>query len=299
MSDVLIHTQEADLTAVDGVLVRIYDDQDVFVTQGTTGEGANPAGDRLFDLATGTFTMRLSMSSSGYSMVSPQLFTVTGVPADDIFDVETNLFQLPAAINSNLCRCSGYFKDITGGALDSARLRFRNMGRPTLLGSDSVLGGYVDVTTDTNGYAQIDLIQGANYRVTIDSLPDLGNEVLVPSLTGANLPDVIFPVVTSVTFNPPTLTLAVDASGTSDTTINYRSGLTVKLSKFVVGEVPVSFTPDVVGLVTIAIEDDNLKITREAAGTVVITATRLYDDDSSNIQVFPAAAAVSNSLTVS
>lgn len=300
MTDVLIHTQEADTTAVDGVLIRIYTSPgDVFVTSGTSGDGANPAGDRLFDLAAGAYTIRLSMSSSGYSFTagSPQALTTTGVPAADIFDIEVNLHSASVATDANLCRCSGFFRDADGSLLVGATLWFVRTTQPHLILGDALMGERVRVVTDADGYAQVDLVRDAVYRLEHSALIDVNLEMRIPVASSANLPDVIFPIVSFISPDSPTLALSAGgAADVQDVSIVYRSGLSVVLSEFVEGVYPVEFESDLPAVATVSISGGQVSIIPVAVGTATITATRVTEDEDTAIAAVPAAGAITGSI---
>jgi hypothetical protein len=294
--------QEADTTAVDGVLIRIYTSPgDVFVTQGTSGDGVNPTGDRLFNLTAGAYTMRFSMSTSGYSFTngSPQALTVTGVPAADIFDIEVDLHSRPVATDSNLCRCSGFFRDADGSLLVGGTLWFVRTTQPHLLLLDALLGERIRVVTDADGYAQVDLVRDAVYRLEHSALIDVNLEMRVPVASSANLPDVIFPIVSYISPTTSPVALAAGAAASiQDVSIVYRSGLSVVLSEFVDGVYPVEFESDDPAVAGVGVVDGQVAITAIAAGTANITATRVIEDEDTAIAAVPAAGAVTGSIVV-
>ena len=377
MTDVLIHCQEADTTAVDGVLIRIYDTDDTFITEGTSGDGANPAGDRLFDLPSpkvlltssvaaasiittslahelsngqtvliaghvgsvpdingthvvtvlspttfsipvtvttgGTlgsvvlnsartgYTMRLSMSVSGYSFTlgAPQSFAPTGVVAADIFDVEVNLHARDTATDGNLCRCSGYFRDLRGTAFARWGFMLRNMNNPLLLGEDAIVGSSVRIVTDAAGFASVDLVRDAVYRVYAEGLLDINLEIRIPNASSANLPDVLFPIVSAVTWTPTAVTVATGATSTLAATVDYLSGLQVPVEDFDPDSpLPVAFVVDDPDVATVAVSNTGFVVTGISAGTATVTVTRHVTDEDDSIIRFPAPAALTSSLVI-
>ena len=285
MSDVLIAASDAGTgDPLDGVLVRVYSGS-TLVTSGTTGDGANEDGERQFNLSAGSYTMRLSMSGNGYSVASPQSFTVTGTPADDVFDIEVEVTTRPVATDANYCRCSGFVVDPNGAVVANYNVALILQDEPVLLGNDLVSGRRVQVTTNSLGYAVVDLIRDAVYRVEMDGY--VGNEVYtrIPSLSSANLPDVLYQTVASVEFDPASLTVGVGETEDVEVTIRYRSGLALDLSEFD-GDLPVSFSiAD--GDASIAIVDDVLQITGVTAGTDTVSVDRVLSS-SSPVVVYPA-----------
>lgn len=290
MADVTIHLQDpADGDApVNDVLVRVYDSTNTnLITQGTTGAGAFADGDVVFNLAAATYVMRLSMSAPGYAFPGGghQQFVVTGVPADDVFDVDVDLFAHPSAIDGNYCRCSGYLKTVDGLAAAGAAISIYRQNRPHLIGSAAVITERVDVRADKDGYAQVDLVRDGIYRAVTLGYPDVDLEFRVPSLTGANLSDVIFPYVTGLDSPDAPITVAAGAYVDVDLNIVYRSGLSLAIGEF--DTLPVSLSVANVALASISIVDDKLRITGLSAGSTTVEATRAVEDTDAATVILP------------
>ena len=294
MTDVLIAAKNAATQdPVDEVLVRIYNSDLVLMTQGTTGEGGNDPGERLFNLAQDTYSMRLSMGIPGYSVVSPQSFTVTGVPEDDIFDVSVTLFSAPVATNPSLCRCSGFFLNPDGSPAVGIKVALQYLSVPAMLGSSAVLSKKLFLTTDSSGYIQTDLIRGASYRIDMEGYSDVSLETRVPNTSSANLPDILLPIVTEVSFSSSSVTLAVGATYNASATLTFRSGLSLVLSEFT--SAPVTFSSSGAGL-SVSVSNGQLALTGVTAGTYTVTASRVVPDVA--IQASPDAGFSSGTLTV-
>ena len=294
MSDVTIRAlKPASATRVDGVLVRIYSGSTP-VTQGTTGEGANADGERLFNLSAGSYTMRLSMSSSGYSVTSPQSFTVTGDPDDDIFIVRVSLFELPEAVDSRLCRCSGYFLTPAGLPAEGAIISLAYQTAPLLLGSAGVIQRKVVVTLDVEGYGQTDLVRGALYRATCEGLIDIEHEVQVPSEAAASLPDMLYLLASTVTFSPTSVSTSVGTDVEVTVLVQYRSGLELDMGD--IASLPVYFEPSSESL---AITVSGVLILRASAvGTFTVTAKRVDSESDGPVTSYPAASETLGSLVI-
>lgn len=301
MPGLLFVCQEADTTVVPGVTVRLYDDEDVFQSQVVSDVSGRA---EFLAVAVGDYTARFYMSVPGFAIETPQeIEVVADAGGDDAFDnntfdVTVTLFVRPTSANARLCTCSGYFLNVDGSPAKNATIRLNNVSRPLLLDASAVLGEVVDVTTDDNGYAQVDLIRTAVYRVEVEGLSDLGLEIRIPDAPSANLPDVLFPVVTGVVFTPPTLAVDVAEAKNVTAKVVYRSGLQVPIEDFDPADLPVSFEADVEDLATLAMIASGIEITGDAAGTVVFSPKRVLADDDTYIQVVPEVPALTGTLTV-
>jgi len=184
---------------VPDVLVKIYNPAGtVFYTQATTD--VNGVASLLLE------TLDYSMRFYRYhvAFIQPQLFSVLPAPDTNIFDVVAETLVLPISNDPRLCLCSGYFRELNGDPKSNMDIRFVAEFDALLLDGDGVIPNEVHVRTDKNGYAQISLVRCGMYQVTIGELgSDVPREVKVPDQLSANLPDVLFPVVGSVTFDPP------------------------------------------------------------------------------------------------
>ncbi len=302
MPGLLFICQEADLTVVPGVTVRLYDSEGAFQSQVVTDEDGRA---EYLATAVGDYTARFYMVAKGYAIETPQeIEVVADAGGDDAFDnntfdVTVTLFSRPTSANARLCTCSGFFLNVDGSPAKASTVRLNNISRPLLLDDHAVLGEVVDVTTDENGYAQIDLIRTAVYRVEIEGLSDLGLEIRIPDTLSANLPDVLFPVVTAVSFTPGAVGVDVDEkSAVIPVNVVYRSGLQVPIEDFDPGNLPVAFVPDVEDIADFTVVAGGIQVTGRAAGVVVFSATRVLADADSFIQVVPKIASITGTFTV-
>lgn len=290
----IVATNTVTNTVLDDVTIQIYSGASL-VTSGVTGEAANPDGTRIFTLANGTYTMRISYASPGYVVASPQSFTVDG---DATFDIDVEVTARPVSPSSSLCRCSGYVVNASGAVLRGATYGLILVQGPLVLGTAAVYNKKLQLVTDSAGYAQIDLIRGAMYRVTYGAHETIEAFVVVPALSSANLADVLHPVVTSVSFSPSAVSVSVGESEDVAVTLHYRSGLTRLLSSLSdYEELPVTFEAGDSDA-TVAVTDGVLVVTGVAAGTCTITATRVTDEDESAPDVVYGLSALTGSLVV-
>lgn len=281
---------------MDGVLIRIYSGSSL-VTTGTTGEGSNADGDRLFNLNAGSYTARLSMSGQNYTVVSPQSFTVTGDPNNDVFLITVELPTKPTATNPKLCRCSGYFLDLNGAPMKGVSIAITGRVRPTLLGDDLVASDRLQILTNGSGYGTSDLIRKGIYSATVEGYDDLALSFRVPDTSSANLPDVLFPYITAVQFSPGASSIVHGATVDITTTVIYRSGLQMTLGEFE-GTLPVRFVSSNESVASTSVVGGKLRVTALVAGSTTITAERVTDGASVAITIFPEVGSVTGSLAV-
>jgi hypothetical protein len=184
-------------TPVPNVLVKIYNGTGtVFYTQATTDENGVAA----FLLESRDYSARFYKAHVGFNQ--PQLFDVIegGGLAGNVFGVQADVLTLPIATDPRLCRASGYFRDLTGAPKKFLDIHFIAQFSPILLEGDAIFTERVAIRTDELGYACIDLIRFAMYSAYIEGNENNARCINVPDAASVNLPDLLLPVVESVTF---------------------------------------------------------------------------------------------------
>jgi len=192
-------TDTVTMLPMEGMLVRIYsEDGKTFYTEGIT----DPDGKVGFMLYTRAYSMRFFKFQ--VSVQQPQVFIVlegdNGAPVLNEFQVSATSLDRPTAKDPRLCRASGFFRDITGAPHRNLDIIFIGDFAPILLDNAGVLSERRMIRTDKCGYACIDLIRCAKYSVTIEGLEDKLRHVRVPDAPSANLPDLLFETVQSVSY---------------------------------------------------------------------------------------------------
>jgi len=196
--DFFITDKTAMALPVVGVLVRIYSGTGaVFFTQATTDIN----GQASFLLETQDYTARFFKQQVSFSQ--PQLFTVLETPEINKFDIKAEVLVPPIATDPRLCRASGFFRNLNGSPKQWLDIHFIARFSPILLEGAAIFGERVEIRTDADGYACIDLIRCAQYDATVENLEDRARCVSVPDASSVNLPDLLLPVVGSVMFDPP------------------------------------------------------------------------------------------------
>lgn len=195
-----IHVDDLMGDPVEGALVKIYDPTGTtFYTQALTDSG----GVASMLLETLDYSMRFYKFQAGF--VQPQHLTVLAAPAVNSFDVGAEPFVLPIATDPRLCRCSGYFRDLDGSPKRNLDIHIIGQFSPILLDDAAVISEERHLRTDDEGYAQIDLIRGAQYLGRIEALGSAMQNsssdlrcINVPDQASASLPNLLLPIVERV-----------------------------------------------------------------------------------------------------
>lgn len=286
---VRVYTVDENDDPLEGILVKFFDDTDTFVTQQysalvgaesyaeVTIDGDDPAIDYTirmgkdqvaFDGALGDD----SKTPQSISIYSPATLSPTGT---NYFQVQGQTFTRPVATDPRLCRCSGYFVDPTGRALPNLDIHFVHRCavdnlNPLLVDDKAVLGSKVFGRTDENGYMEIDLFRGGEYSALVESLENIQREVTVPDLSSANLVEVLFPIVESITFSEDPVSLTAGNYVDITLTITASSGVVLDPT-----ERDVRFESSDTGVATVQFLGTGLlRVMGVAAGTADILVTR-------------------------
>lgn len=180
-----------------GVVVKIYNESgSLFYTQTVT----DVLGHAGFLLDTQRYQLRLYRFQTAF--VNPQLINVFAAPEINTFDVSADIVVPPVATDPRLCRASGFFRRATGAVARNVDVHFLAKFNPLLLEGAAVLTERDITRTDERGFMSIDLIRCGKYDVTIQGMEDLLRCIEVPDAASVNLPDLLFPVVGSVSFTP-------------------------------------------------------------------------------------------------
>jgi len=269
--NVLVEDRKPPYDPVPAVLVRVYSvDGKKFFTESET----DPYGKAGFLLYTQEYSFRFFKFQVSFRQ--PQLFTVLegveGAPLLNEFGIQAEIVAPPVANDPRLCRASGYFRDITGAPHRNLDIIFIGEFAPILLEGSGVLSERRMVKTDEKGYVQVDLIRCANYSVTIEGMEDRIRSVSVPDAPSVNLPDLLFPVVGSVSFSPSGLyNLRVGETLSLTPTVATSSG--VPLTGTAKGDVKWSLLDDTVA--SLSVGRDELTVTGLKAGSTELKVERL------------------------
>lgn len=181
-----------------GVVVKVFSQNGATVIGQQITDGTGLA---AFLLPSGV-TYQLRFYKQQVNVKNPQYITVLAAPATNNFTVVGELFSPPVSTDPRLCMCYGFFRTIYGGPAQNLDCHFIAQFKPLLLEGAGVLTERAIERTDANGYMQIPLIRNGQYLVTIQGFEDVQRVISVPDALNANLPDLLFPVVGTVVFNP-------------------------------------------------------------------------------------------------
>jgi len=290
---VRIYTIDENDDPLEGVLVRFYDSVDAFVTQQYSSlVGADAYAEVGLDGADPTpidYTIRLSKTgvafdgALGDDSKTPQAISVYSPPGavpptSNGFTVRGQTFTRPVATDPRLCRCSGFFRDGMGRPLANLDVHLISLCQnvdqspmsPLIVDGDAVLqGGAIVMRTDSNGYIQFDLYRTGAYGVLLQGFETDLRRILVPDASSVNVVELLFPVVTSITFDPDPLTMSVDDVVDVDVTVLSTDGQELDIA-----DGDVLFTSSDTSVATIQIVDSKLRVVGVGAGVAEITAAR-------------------------
>ncbi len=288
---------------IENVHVAIHEVAGDFLTEGTTDvDGQVFLGNRN----AGSYEIRITPPKPGKVQSAANRQTVVVVDGDPlVFDVVIDTTSLPVSPDSKLCRLSGYFVDDSGAAARGITVTFSPTNfSPNLFRaggaadtSYGVTGSSVSTTTDKAGYAVIDLPRGHRYRAQLSTYPNMGWDVLIPDLSSAPLPDVVFPKPQTVEYrtsddlvllepvSAPTLMVNQGGYAYLDIEVIHRSGLRVKGLKGVGLQGDGNYY--MVGVS--AKETGRLKITGKSPGVVKLSVVDpAFEEEGYDVRVHPA-----------
>jgi len=194
---------EATHDPIESVGIRVFDETGItFITSGTTDVN----GLFQFDVNGGDppVSYQLRCARIGTSFVNPEhVLVYDPLPplTANTFNVYGNIHVLVPAADPLFCKCSGYFVDPAGRPLKDLMIRFVHIYDPVLLGSIGV-ATRVEIRTDKYGYAEVDLPRTGKFVAAVSGLQDEVLNILVPDRSSVSLPDLLWPRVVQVSFDP-------------------------------------------------------------------------------------------------
>lgn len=280
---------------LEGVLVRVFDEAGaVFIAQNTTvlvGSDAIAEFTLDGDDPPLKYTIRLSKTGVGFDVAlgdqykTPQLIEIYSPPANsptgtNDFDVKGETFTMPVATDPRLCRASGFFKDATGRPLPGLDITLINEFKPAVVDGYGVLGSKVELRTDENGYAEVDLYRGGEYRAMVQSIQTaeadptgaivFDRELVIPDRASVSLVDLLFPVVEEITWTP------ASASVAAGSTLELVPAVVASDFRILEGTACEDVLYEIADpeVATLSIQADMLVIEGVTPGTTELTATR-------------------------
>ena len=162
---------------------------------------ADADGHAAFLLAPGLYQARFYKQQVKFK--NPLLFQVLLSPGENSFDVTADLAAPPTPTDPRLCTAYGYFRTATGEPARGINIEFVPMFKPLLLDGAAVGTERAFIRTNEDGYGQLNLIRLGQYSVTMQGFEDYSQVISVPDLPNTSLPDLLFPVVSLISLNPP------------------------------------------------------------------------------------------------
>tara|TARA_Y100000034_G_scaffold127164_2_gene179564 strand:+ start:590 stop:1498 length:909 start_codon:yes stop_codon:yes gene_type:complete len=258
-------------TALESVQVRVYSlDGETFVTLGTTDSD----GEVVFDLTDDT-TYWVRCFKTGFAFESK---LSADVASDDVsFSVEgANLRELPPSTADNLCRVSGYVVNVAGAPVGGISFYFMISDYIKIVGSTMVTATKLSVLSDSEGYVEVELIQGAVYEVMAEGWIDETIRVKVPESQSASITELLWPYPARVELSDTELSIAEGSSESVTYSVVLSSGVTTPFyysdsEKISSGTYVGISTSDAAVASIGGTEAGTVVITGESAGTATIS----------------------------
>lgn len=197
--DLFISDKTALATPIAGVIVKVMNQSGAY----TFSFAQSDLVGKVSLLLPSDQTYQLRFFKQHVSFSNPIYITVEQAPIANTFDIHGEPFEAPVSSDPRLCVASGFFRRPDGSPAPNVDMQFIAKFDPVLLEGDAVLVERVTIRTDSKGYAQVSLIRCAQYDVTIQGFEDSNRIVNVPEQASVNLPDLLFPVVSQILFDPP------------------------------------------------------------------------------------------------
>jgi hypothetical protein len=274
---------------IEDVLVRVFDESGVFITQDYTSlqfgetvvdfslEGDDPPVNYIVRLA----KERVAFDGSlGDISKSPQIISVYSPPASsptgtNEFSVKGVTFERPVAQSLNLCRVSGFFNRGDGKPYVDMSIQVEGLLDPGLVDGVAVMPINLCGKTDSDGYFQTDLYRKGIYSVTLETLDMKSFYIYVPDAPSANFCDLIFEHVTEVVFTPAVVALAVGDVVDVTVTVTTSSTRVLEGTGFDYVNYAATVGPE---HVTVDKYSDKLTVTGMSPGSSEVTAERIISD---------------------
>jgi len=223
-------TKSNDPTPVllEGSTIRVHDEADSFITELTTDASGFAELPLEGDPDPGrTYIVRVKNPGWTFELGPTSLVNVLDpIPVGSLLTNEFTFLaeqpSIPESSDSDMCLLSGTFTDVSLRPLRDVTLRFI----PTMVEPDGDIGGFPgasnpslvrrmqliresEVTTGPDGYVEALLPRGGTFEVHLYGVetpgPKTVGTIMVPDAAGAKLEDVLFPYVSSVTYDPTTV----------------------------------------------------------------------------------------------
>jgi hypothetical protein len=245
---VVLSLKDEDVAAIDGVTARVYDDGDLFVTEGVTG-GVNPGEIDMVlpgapDPGQKYFVRWRPPDGSNIQNGNTQIFYVIDPltpPQTNVFDFVMETPELPQSDDDAMCLVSGYLSDLSKVPIYEGILAFLPIlcdpefkvsgipfpHTPAVLGR-SMLVKETRVKTDKTGYVEVKLPKNSIINVHVYGLETPGINIIspiyIPDRSSAKLEDILLPYVVSVDTEAGSVSVDVGGEAQLDITVEGSNG---------------------------------------------------------------------------
>lgn len=162
--------------------------------------------------------------------LNPNAFDLFGSPYNTSWGVPSDPRQ---------CRCVGRFVDFSGAPLVSTMVKISTevedgLEVPKIIDGSLVAARELNLRTNASGYVVVDLMRNGEYRFWYPGEEGESSFFKVPDAASANLIDLVFAQPVSVSYDPPSLTMAVGFGTTAKVTMLFSNGqsVTADLNRF-------------------------------------------------------------------
>jgi hypothetical protein len=220
-------------------------------------------------------------------------------PDSNIFDVLLTQEGLEVAANPNLCRCSGFFVDMTGKALPDVSVHITDACLPQM--EQLASGNYQTkaivpsrrvFATDSAGFLSVDLYRGQTYGVYMEGWENVFRWFTVPDAPAANFIDILFPYVSLVQYyESGNLVLPIDSPSVAVTIgVDKEIEFEVVLKNGNIAnsdEVTFSVDDDSILEASVSYRDSKLTLKGVSAGVATVSVERVASNDGVTITPVP------------
>jgi len=272
MADVTVTVTDQNAAAIEGLPVRIYDEDNTELLYSMLTDAA---GEVDFTVAEGLYYIRFYPLTPQTTITSPQTLRVVD-PNPNAFDVEAYVTPQPESVYPNMCTVSGYFVDASGQPQPGVLLEVNSRWLPATLYQPT--RGYFAKPfrqiSDANGYFQFDLPREAEFDINLAGYEDALCTVEVPDAASVDVADLLFPQATALTFDPAgPLALAVGDHEDINPQLLLSSGITLDEDTDRTPQEFLTFESSDEDVATIGWSGGTLVITATGTGSASITAT--------------------------
>lgn len=298
---VVVKDDQPTPAVVNDVVIHVYSAAGALLATGTTGQGADPAGEYSLSLtgsgSPGTeYHLRMRKPNVTFTKGATQkIFVIEPlVPATpNIFDISVHAATRPTSSDADMCRLSGYVVDARLRALTDARLRISSvpafpdgqqsagglhyLGDPTVVRDRMLIGAVRTVTPSSAGFFDLLLPRKGVFDVQLHGAehPLTGfQRIYVPDAADWALEDVLFPYVKQVDYGASPVALTVGQTKTLTINVHISDGR--QLSELAVLGSILEFKASDAAIAKVVFDKDGLlSITGLKIGSTTVVVSRV------------------------